>query len=85
MAVLRRVVSNLSAGTEDDMAVLMQIVISFQAEAVPRPRALSTEGIQINDLLNIVLKTRLEPIISHIGDGHLAGKCKFEYGLPKSS
>jgi hypothetical protein len=41
MAVLRRVVSNLPAGTEDDMVVLMQIVTSFQAEAVPRG-ALST-------------------------------------------
>jgi len=84
-AVIRRGVENLAAGTEDDMGVLMQIVISFQAEVVPRLRALSTEGIQINDSFNTVLKTRLESIILHIGDGHLAGKCNFEYGFPKRS
>jgi hypothetical protein len=85
MAELRRGVSNLAAGTEDDMGVLMQIVISFQAEVVPRLRALSTEGIQINDIFNTVFKTRLEPIILHIEDGHLTGKCNFEYGFPKRS
>jgi hypothetical protein len=85
MAVLRSGIENLPTGTEDDMKCLMQIVTSFQGEVVPQLRPLSTEGNQIDHLFNIGFKTRLEPIMLHIEDGHLAGKCNFEYGFPRRS
>jgi hypothetical protein len=82
-AVLRSGTGNMGTGTKDDMECLMQIVISHQGNMLPRLRALSTEGIQIIDMFNTILKTQLEPIVLHIEDGYLGGKCNFEYGFPR--
>jgi hypothetical protein len=83
MAVLRRD-ENLAQGTENDMNCLMQIVTSFQADIVPQLRTLITNGTEINEMFNKTLKKELEPIMLHIEDGYLDGKCNFEYGFPKN-
>jgi hypothetical protein len=88
MAVLRRTFKegsfeNLGEGTEDDMNCLMRIVISFQSDVVPRLKTLITNGTEINEMFNTTLKKELEPIMLHIEDGYLNGKCNFEYGFPK--
>jgi hypothetical protein len=74
----------LAAGTEDDMNCLMEIMISFQADIAPKLRRLITNATEINEMFNKTLKKELEPIMLHIEDGYLGGKCNFEYGFPKS-
>jgi hypothetical protein len=87
MAVFRRETPtetiDLGLGTEEDMNCLMRIVISFQASIVPQLRTLIKNGTEINEMFNKTLKTQLEPIMLNIEDNILAGKCDFEYGIPK--
>jgi hypothetical protein len=73
---------DLGLGTEEDMNCLMQIVISFQSRIVPQLRKLITSGNEINTKFNETLKQELAPIMLHIEDGYLGGKCSIENGFP---